>query len=353
MSSVLYIFLKYFWSGGILSLNRRAGCDSIKVETGAKGGSGLSITFGTMLSQVAGLFVLLVLGYLLNRLRLLPAETEAVLSQSVTKLFLPALLLFTFMEECTPENLKSCGTLILYGGLFQAAGIALAVVLARLLTRDRPALEGVYRYALAFPNTGGFGNPVVLALFGVSGLFQYQLYLLVNTFLCYLWGVPQLMPAHDRGGLRERLKELLNPGLMGLLLGAVLGLTGLAAAFPGAVRTTVENLGGCYSVMALLLTGFVIGDYSVLELFREKRTYVMAALRLILIPGAFLLVLRALRLPETLCLWTCLVYACPCGMNTVVFPAAYGEDTHPGASLTLVTSTLAVFTIPLLVALAQ
>ena len=49
-----------------------------------------------------------------------------------------------------------------------------------------------------------------------------------------------------------------------------------------------------------------------------------------------------------LCLWTCLVYACPCGMNTVVFPAAYGQDTRPGASLTLVTSTLAVITIPIL-----
>jgi predicted permease len=52
-----------------------------------------------------------------------------------------------------------------------------------------------------------------------------------------------------------------------------------------------------------------------------------------------------------ICILTCLAFACPCGMNTVVFPAAYGQDTRPGAGLTMVTSTLAVITIPILMAL--
>ena len=139
--------------------------------------------------------------------------------------------------------------------------------------------------------------------------------------------------------------------MISIALGAFLGLTGLATLIPSAIHTTVENLGNCFSIVSLLLTGFVIGDYQILDLIREKRTYWVAAVRLVLIPGAFLLVLRALHLPEMLCIWTCLVYACPCGMNTVVFPAAYGEDTRPGAGLTLVTSALAVVTIPLLMAL--
>ena len=37
-------------------------------------------------------------------------------------------------------------------------------------------------------------------------------------------------------------------------------------------------------------------------------------------------------------------------MNTVVYPAAYGQDTRPGAGLTLLTSAAAVITIPLLMA---
>ena len=48
---------------------------------------------------------------------------------------------------------------------------------------------------------------------------------------------------------------------------------------------------------ALLLTGFVIADYRFSEILREKRTYLVALFRLILIPGAFLLVLRLLQVP--------------------------------------------------------
>ena len=178
-----------------------------------------------------------------------------------------------------------------------------------------------------------------------------KLYLLLNSCFCYSWGISPLMPAQHRGGWKDQLKKLLNPVMIAIVLGAVLGLTGLATLVPGAIHTTLENLGNCFSIVSLLLTGFVIGNYQILDLIREKKTYWMAAVRLVLIPGLFLLVLRVLKLPEMLCIWTCLVYACPCGMNTVVFPAAYGQDTRPGAGLTLVTSTLAVVTIPLLMAL--
>ena len=47
-----------------------------------------------------------------------------------------------------------------------------------------------------------------------------------------------------------------------------------------------------------------------------------------------------------------LTYACPCGMNTVVFPAAYGEDCQSGASMLLISSLCAIFTAPLIYALA-
>lgn len=292
--------------------------------------------------------MLLVAGFLLNRLRILPKEAEGVLSKVSAKLLLPAFMLYTFMEECTVENLVNHGNLVVYGGVFQVTGILAAILLAKWLGKGDPFLSGVYRYALSFPNIGGFGFPTMLALFGQFGLFQYQLFMLVNHFLCYAWGVGQMRPLEERGDWRESLKRLFNPVVIGLLIGMVLGLTGLVRFVPSGIRATVENLGNCFSPMSLLLTGFVIADYRFSEILREKRTYIIALLRLILIPGVFLVVLRLLRVPDMICVLTCLAFACPCGMNTVVFPAAYGQDTKPGAGLTLLTSAAAVITIPLL-----
>ena len=36
------------------------------------------------------------------------------------------------------------------------------------------------------------------------------------------------------------------------------------------------------------------------------------------------------------------------GMNTVVFPEAYGGDHEPGASMALISSALSVITVPLM-----
>ena len=93
----------------------------------------MTITFGMMLNQMAGLFVLLVTGFLLNRLHILPKEAETVLSRVAAKLLLPAFMIYTFMEECTVANLMEHGSLVLYGGVFQVTGIFAAILLAKWL----------------------------------------------------------------------------------------------------------------------------------------------------------------------------------------------------------------------------
>lgn len=306
----------------------------------------MEITFWTMFNQMTGLFVLLLLGYLMNRLRLLPEQTEAVLSKLVTTVLLPALMLYTFMEECTVENLQKYGVWMLYGGAFVCISLLVAVLLPKWLAKDNEYLGKIYRYTLAFSNTGGVGNPIVLALFGTSGFFQYQLFLLLNIVTTYTWGVAQLIPANPSQRWVSSLKRLCNPTCIATVIGAVLGLTGIAAYLPEAIPTTIQNVGNCYAVVAMLLTGFVIGDYHVKEILGGWQTYVLTALRLVVIPCAFLGIMHLIHAPYMLRIMTCLVYACPCGMNTVVYPAAYEEDTRPGASLILITSTLSVVTIP-------
>ena len=46
-----------------------------------------------------------------------------------------------------------------------------------------------------------------------------------------------------------------------------------------------------------------------------------------------------------------LMYAMPCGLNTIVFPKLVGEDCSTGATLALMSNLLAVITIPLCISL--
>lgn len=306
------------------------------------------VAFEMVFSQMVGLFILLLIGYCMNRRRKLPKEAENVLAQLSTKLFLPALVFTVFLEECTLENLMKYSSWVLYGALFPAICILMAILLARPMARGKSYVEKVYRYALVFPNAGGFATPIVMALWGSEVFFQYQLFMLPVNIFCYSWGVAQLMPEGSQGNWRDKLGNFCNPVFLATLLGMVLGLTGINDYLPDLIHTSLQNLSNCYTPVTLILTGFVIGDYHVKELVVSGMSYVFAALRLMIIPGVFVIVLRLLHASDMLCVLICLIYACPCGMNTVVYPAAYDEDTQMGASLVLITSTLSVFTIPLL-----
>lgn len=311
----------------------------------------MNVSWITVLDQMAALFCLLLLGYTLNRLGLFPRETEIVISRMVTYVLLPALNMYTFMMECTWENVRAYGSWILYGSVFMLLSIALAAAVSRFLAGNDLYRRRLYSYALSFPNTGGIGTPLVQELFGTVGLFQYFVFLLVNGIVIYAWGVTRLMPKEESRSLSARMKQIFNPVSKGILIGAFLGLTGLTRHLPEIVPNTIRSVGNCYAVMTMLLTGFVIGDYSIRDVIGEKRTYAVGALRLLAIPCLFLVFLKGVGASRMLMAMVCLTYACPCGMNLVIYPASYGEDTKPGASMVLLTSAMSVATIPCILAL--
>ena len=126
---------------------------------------------------------------------------------------------------------------------------------------------------------------------------------------------------------------------------------GLGSRLPEVIPSTIQKIGGCYTIVSLLLCGYAIGDYQLKNLLTDKKVYLFTLLRLLILPLIYLGAAKLLHFSELLCTMVCLTVACPAGMNTVVYPVAYGQDTRPGASMLLITTVLSVVTVPFLYAL--
>lgn len=309
-------------------------------------------SFLAVFEQMFRILILLSVGFTIRKLKLLPEGAERAMSRLITLLFLPAIMLHTFLVECHLDSLVEYSNLVLYGMCFCLLSIGLANAIAALFARGDNYLKGVFRYALSFPNTGAVGTPLVLAMFGTAGFFRYNLFLFVSTVLTYSWGIMQLQPSREKGGFVQILRKVFNPTFLGMLIGMVLGVLGAKQWLPPVVIDTVGSLGNCYVPVSLLLTGYTIGSYPFAQILGSRRVYVYTALRLLVIPCAFLLILRLIHAPLEACIMAALTYACPCGMNVVVFPASFDQDCRPGARMLLVSSVLAIFTAPLIYALA-
>jgi predicted permease len=211
--------------------------------------------------------------------------------------------------------------------------------------------KNLYKYALVFGNFGFLGNAVVQLMFGEETLFQYQMFTLPLQAAVYAWGLPILIP---RGEQRKNpLCNLLNPPLVGLVIGVVLGLTGARAVMPTFLSDALSGLGSCMGPVAMVMTGFVVGGYNTKTLFANKKVYALSVLRLLVLPTLLTALVLALGAPPQTAVFCLLAYAAPMGLNTVVFPAAYGEDTSVGASMALVSHIAGVVTLPLLYTLLK
>ena len=305
-------------------------------------------TFQATLTPMLTLFACILLGVIADKKGLAPPETVAALSKIETNIVVPALCLDTFMTYCTPQSLGEHADLVLYSIGILLVVVPLAIWLSGRFTKH-PYQRGIYQYALAFGNYGFMGNAIVLTMLGSQVLYQYLLFTLPVQMLANTWGITILTPREKRTG--NWVKKLINPVSVCILLGVALGLTGLNRYVPAFITTAAQSIAGCMGPIAMLLTGFVIGGYDLKELLRNGRVYIASVLRLLVIPLIYLIALRLLGAGERVLAMTLFAFGTPLGLNTVIFPASFGGETHTGAAMAMISHTLSVLTIPVMYAL--
>ena len=313
------------------------------------------LIFNATLNQLLMMLTLVLAGFFLRKAKLVPDNAHVILSKLETLVFLPALNFSTQIKQCNPTTLKQNAALILYGFLLLLIPLAIALTVSYLLVkRDKKDIaskyqRNVYKYALALANYGFVGNFIILGIWGEELFFKYSLFTFSFGIVVYTWGLYLLIPKEQGDGILKSLKRaFLSPPLVAMLLGMVCGLCNFGKYLPSFLATGLENASACMGPVAMLITGLVIGSYETKSLLSDKRSYFMAFMRLIVIPAAILATIAPLGGNEELIILSLVAFAAPIGLNTIVFPAAYGGDTRPGASMVMISQILSVVTIPAL-----
>ncbi len=313
-------------------------------------------TFLATLTPMLTLFLYMILGFVAKKTKITPDNTATVLSKLENYILVPALIIQTFMKYCNVASIREQYKLILYCLVALVMALAIALPLSKVFAGKDAYRRNIYKYALSFGNFSFMGNAIVPAILGNEALYEYMLYILPLNIAVYTWGIMILVPKEAKtqgeSPVGNVLKSLCNPIFISIVVGAVLGLTGVEKYLPAFLASTISGCAACMGPLAMILTGFVIGGYSLPALLKNKRVYLASALRLLILPALFIGVLWLLGAGETSALvLTLFAFGTPLGLNTVVFPAAYGGDTSTGASMAMISHTLCVITIPIMYAL--
>ncbi len=305
--------------------------------------------FLSTLNQTGFLFTLIVIGFVLAKFKFIPDNSNAVLAKLENTVFVPALVMGTFIKYFTVEQLGAASKLFLISFAIAFITILIAIIVSKLITRDK-YVQNIFTYGLAFSNFGFMGNAVVSALFP-EVFMNYLIFTLPLWILIYLWGVPVLLIADygEKQTLKTRLKSFVNPMFVCMIIGMIIGITGIK--LPDFCINVIDTAGSCMSPVAMLLTGITVSTMNVKKTFTNIRVYAVSVIRLLIIPLAFIGIAKFIPFESSVFICALCSLAMPLGLNTIVIPSAYGKDTSVAAGMAVISHLLSCITIPILFAI--
>ncbi len=294
-------------------------------------------------------FLVILIGYVLGRIGILPKAVTGVLDKYVFKVALPFLL----FQDISTMDLRSMfhWDFVLFCMGVTTLMFAFVTLLAVLVIRDR-RLRGAFAQAsargsaailgIAFVNNI-YGNSAMTAMMIVAAVPLYNIYsVIILTFFSN--DVTDQMRS-DRGRMiRSALRGIItNPIILGILSGVPFALLGVT--IPTIPAKTIASVAQTATPIALLSIGASFEGAEAIN--GLKPTLLATSLKLVIIPAIFLPFAIRLGFVREELVAILIMLAAPTTVSCYIMAKNMGNDAQLSASTIVLTTLLSSVTLTL------
>ena len=296
-------------------------------------------------SVMITLFIIVILGYMLAKLRYMSVDFCRQLSAIVVDVTCPLLILSSVMGDTMPDR-RLILPLLGVGVLTYAILTVVAYLVPRALTQ-KASDHGIIGFALMFANVGFIGYPIVASIFGHAAVFYAALLNMANTFFIFTVGV-DLIKGHDSNGQKHRFdfKVLLSPGLLAAYAAVV--IVALKLHVSPLIARPVTMVGNITVPASLLVIGATMASLPLRDMLGNRLVYVVTVLRLGAVPIVLYFLFRLMGVNALVNDINTVVIAMPVASFGTMFCMKYGRDVTLMTELTFLSTVASIFTIPLI-----
>lgn len=303
------------------------------------------LALSTVSQQVLTLFILLALGFVLGKAKVITKEGSTGLVNLVMYIVTPAMNIYAFQQPYVKEDMRNFCIV----GAAAAVSILVLAVLGRLFIHDKdPDRCRTLRFALQFTNCGYMGYPLLNAIIGPRAVFFGSAYVAVFNILSWSWGVYAI--TGERKMLQVR-KMLLNPGVIGVAIALALYL--LQIRLPDVIGTPLKYMAEMNTPLPMVIVGYQLSHANFKRALSGVWTWVTLGLCLIVSPLLTLGAVLALGLEPLIALVLVIIMSTPPAAVLSLFSQLFGKDTELSSSVVSVYTLISVVTMPLMIGLAQ
>ena len=308
----------------------------------------MNIPIDTLVSTLAGLFLLLGAGFVGVRLHLVPAEASSAFTALLMRITVPATIFTSMLRPFDPNFLVDSLIIFLLGmGFFLL--FALICHPASHLFRVEHSGRGMWMMCCTFCNNGSMGFPVILALFGEEGLALAAMLGTSFNLLAYTLGARQvLMDMPSASGEAISWKKILFTEVnAATAIGLVFFC--LQLSVPSAILTPLQHLSNITTPLSMFLIGMALAKGSLRAAFREKDVFSASFMRLLVLPLVTWAILKVLPFVSPLVFNVVLLtMAMPCPGTSTMLAEQYGINVDLSSHIVFFSSLLCLLTIPII-----
>ena len=253
-----------------------------------------------LLKQIVQLFLMILMGYIMVKIKFLKEEDSKVISKIILYLIVPSVIITAFQVDYTPSIMKGLAVACIASVILQFLLLFVTWIMGKMFHLNTVEYTSAY-----YSNSGNLIVPLVT-------------YILGKEWVIY-------------------------------------GCVFMSVQFPEIIGNTLSSVGSMIGPLSMIVTGMLIAGVDLKKVFTNKRIYLVTFIRLVIEPIIALAAIILLGMKnwhpqaENIILITYMAAITPCASTITQMCQVYGNDSKYASAINVMTTLLAVVTMPVFV----
>ena len=301
--------------------------------------------FAIISNQILKMFLLMMVGYISYRTKLIDTQGNKALSNLLLIIINPCVIISSFQIEYTDALLHG----LLFSFLLALLTHIVGIVVSHFLfpSKNNPDYN-VEQFSCIYSNCGFMGIPLINGILGSEGVLYVTAYVVTFNVLCWTQGLV-LMTGNT--SWKQIKKGLTSPVMFGILLGLVLFLARIR--IPSVLLDTIDYVAAMNTPVGMMVAGIALAETNLWEAVKNKRIYLITAVKLLVIPVIMTAILAFLPLSSTVLCTMLVAAACPTATTCTIFALRYDANYKYASEIFAISTLISLITIPVIVSLAE
>ena len=294
--------------------------------------------------QIAELFIMILLGYILVKSNLLTKQDSKVLSTVALYIVTPCVIINAFQVQHS-QDVKN-GLILSF---LTAIIIHIIYIVGVRIVGKAYTLNGVEKATIIYTNAGNLIIPLVHALLGKEWDVYTTAYILVTTV--FIWTHGRMLICEEKGfNVKELLKNVnVVACIMGILMFA------LKIQLPSLITETMDSISATIAPISMIVAGMLIAGMDVKDCLKNKRLYIITFLKMIVFPLFAVSLLKFTNLSsmvkngDMILLISLLASIAPTAASVTQLAQIYDADSEYASAYYFITTLLCILTMPVFV----